>query len=275
MAASDGRPVHLYAICWNDAAMLPHFFRHYDPWIDRYTFYDDGSTDDTLALLSVHPRAAVRRFLRRFPETFVGSANIYQRTMWWESRGQNAWTVVTAIDEHLWHPDMAAYLASCRADGVTAIPALGFQMISETFPAPGELLSETRRMGAPYAMMNKLSIFDPDAIEKTNYISGRHVAAPVGRVVYPKADEVLNLHYKYLDRDRVEVRHKLLETGLGSYDRSQQVGRHYSWSRKELDDDWDAFAARAVDYRDAPLGWATHPERWWRVHPGGRNEPTG
>ncbi len=265
MAASNGRPVHLYTICWNDAPMLPYFFRHYDPWVDRYVLYDDGSTDDTLALLAAHPRVTVRRFMRKMPDTFVGSAMILQRTMWQESRGQDAWAVVTTIDEHLWHPDMAAYLARCRAAGVTAIPALGFQMISETFPAPGEMLAETRRMGAPHWMMNKLSIFDPDAIERTNYTGGRHLAVPVGRVVYPEADEVLNLHYKYLDRDRVVIRNKLLNTGLGPRDRAEQAGTEYSWSRQQLDEDWDGFAARAIDYRDASVGWATHPLRWWRV----------
>lgn len=164
MAASDGRQVQLYTICWNDVAMLPFFFRHYDPWVDRYVMYDDGSTDGTLALLAAHPRVIVRRFDRVLADTLVGSATICQRTMWQESRGQDAWAVVTAIDEHLWHPDMAGYLARCRAAGITAMPPLGWQMISETFPAEGEMLCDTRRMGAPYWMMNKLSIFDPDAI---------------------------------------------------------------------------------------------------------------
>ena len=27
---------HLYCLCWNEAPMLPHFFRHYDPLVDRY-----------------------------------------------------------------------------------------------------------------------------------------------------------------------------------------------------------------------------------------------
>ncbi len=265
MAASDGRPVHLYTICWNDAHMLPFFFRHYDPWVDRYVLYDDGSTDGTLTLLAAHPRVTVRRFLRKMPDSFVGSAMIYQRSMWQESRGQDAWAVVTTVDEHLWHPDMAAYLARCRAAGVTAIPALGFQMISETFPASDEMLAETRRMGAPYWMMNKLSIFDPDAIAHTNYTGGRHLAVPAGRVVYPAVDEVLNLHYKYLDRDRVEVRNRLLGTGLGPRDKAEQAGAQYAWSRKQLDQDWEGFAARAIDYRTAPIGFATHPLRWWRV----------
>ena len=28
--------------------MLAFFFRHYDPWVDRYVIYDDGSTDGSL-----------------------------------------------------------------------------------------------------------------------------------------------------------------------------------------------------------------------------------
>lgn len=265
MASSNGRPVHLYTICWNEAEMLPYFFRHYDSWIDRYVFYDDGSTDETLALLAAHPRVTVRHFTRKMPDTLVGSTMILQRRMWQESRGQDAWAVVTDIDEHIWHADMPAYLGRCSAAGVTAIPALGFQMISETFPAPGELLAETRRMGAPNWMMNKLSIFDPDAIEHTNFTGGRHLAVPAGRVVYPEADEVRNLHYKYLDRNRIEARHRLLETRLGPRDRAEQAGSQYSWSRQLLDEDWDRFAAQAIDYCDASVGYATHPLRWWRV----------
>lgn len=264
MAARDGRHVHLHTLCWNDAHMLPYFFRHYDKWVDRYFFYDDGSTDDTLPLLAAHPRATTDRFNRLIPASFVASALVYQESMWRISRGQDVWVVLTAIDEHLWHPDMPSYLAQCHADGVTAIPALGFQMISEAFRGPDETLAETRCLGAPYAMMNKLSIFNPDAIETAGFRGGRHTAAPTGRVVYPARDEVLNLHYKYLDRNRVAQRHRLLATGLRSLDREQQLGTQYSWSREQLDADWDAFASRAMDFREARVGLATHPHRWWR-----------
>jgi glycosyltransferase involved in cell wall biosynthesis len=56
--------VHLYAQCWNDEFMLPFFFRHYDSFVDRYVIFDDGSTDQTLSILSNHPRVDVRRFQR-------------------------------------------------------------------------------------------------------------------------------------------------------------------------------------------------------------------
>ena len=39
--------VHLYTVCWDEADMLGFFFRHYDPFVERYVVYDDGSTDGT------------------------------------------------------------------------------------------------------------------------------------------------------------------------------------------------------------------------------------
>ena len=31
--------------------MLPFFFKNYDPWVDRYFVYDDGSEDNSIDLL--------------------------------------------------------------------------------------------------------------------------------------------------------------------------------------------------------------------------------
>jgi hypothetical protein len=256
--------VWLFGICWNDARMLPFFFRHYDAWIDRYILYDDGSTDGTLELLAAHPRVEQRRFRRVVTDSFVWSATLFQNNIWKEARGQADWVVVTAIDEHLYHPDMPSYLARSRNEGTTAIPALGFNMISEVFPAPDEYLARTRRRGSPDWDMSKLSILDPVAIEETHYRPGRHSAAPTGRVVYPSCDEVLNLHYKYLGRQNVAERHKLLKTGLGPGDILKKLGEHYAWSREELDAHWQKLMATAIDYRDPTVGFATHEERWWR-----------
>ena len=52
--------VHLYTKVWNEEEMLPFFFRRYDPLIDRYIIYDDGSTDNTLKLLAAHDRVEIR-----------------------------------------------------------------------------------------------------------------------------------------------------------------------------------------------------------------------
>ena len=57
-----GLKIHLYCLCWNDARMLPYFFRHYDDIVERYFIFDNGSTDGSLALLDSHPRVETTHF---------------------------------------------------------------------------------------------------------------------------------------------------------------------------------------------------------------------
>ncbi len=45
---SQQHEVHLYALCWNDRRMLPHFFKHYGCLVDRFCIFDNGSTDGSL-----------------------------------------------------------------------------------------------------------------------------------------------------------------------------------------------------------------------------------
>lgn len=266
--------VHLYSICWNEARMLPFFFRHYDEFVERYVFYDDGSTDGTRELLAAHPRVELRRFERVVADSFVESARLLHDHAWKESRGQADWVVITPVDEHLAHPDLTGLLAECRRHGVTAIPALGFQMVAERFPETTARLADALRHGAPYTPMNKLSLFNPDAIEETRFLGGRHRAAPTGRVVYPAADTLANLHYRYLGLDYLQSRHQLLRTGIGSADAAAGLGAEYQRDAETLRRDWQGFAARAVDYADPALDTArTHRQRWWRDPPDAAPEP--
>jgi glycosyl transferase family 2 len=249
--------VHLYTLAWNDADMLGFFFRHYDSWVDLYIVYDDGSTDETLPILQAHPRVEVRRFVRNDPESFVESHRHLHNSVWRQSRGAADWVVITAIDEHLHVPGVAMrdYLEQCRAEGVTYIPAAGYQMVSEKFPDRSELLCETRRWGATCDFSNKTSIFDPNAVEETNYLQGRHTAQLEGRLQRPKQDRLLLLHYKYLDFDRTFRRHHELSLGLESKDVAMRWGHRYWWSREEFRENWDSYAARLVDVASV-TGWS-------------------
>lgn len=261
--------VHLHAITWNEAEMLGFFFRHYDPWIDRYVIFDDGSTDGTLEALQDHPRVVVRKFQRSCPDSFVESARRHYNSSWKSSRGQAHWVVIAAVDEHLHVPGvpMRQYLEHCRAQGVTVVPALGCQMISDEFPAPDERLCDTRTWGAPWGQMNKLGVFDPHAIEDTGYEAGRHRAHPSGRVQVPDRDELLLLHYKYMGFERTRARHALLKTGLGPGDLSENWAHHYSWTDPQLRAAWEDFARQKVDVsRPDWEPWRNHaPARWWRT----------
>lgn len=253
--------MHLYAACWNEIGMVEWFLRHYDPWVERYVIFDDGSTDGSPERLAEHPRVELRRFERTHPDSLVLSLLELYDNGWKESRGKADWVVVVNLDEHLHHPDPLGYLDRCARAGVTAIPALGYQMVSETAPPPEATLTEAVRLGVPWRNMSKLALFDPNAIDEIAYAVGRHSAAPTGRVVYPDRDELVLLHFKCLGVDWVDGRHAEQRTRLGTVDRSKGYGHRYLFERSETEEWLSGLHGEAVE----ALAAREHPEpRWWR-----------
>ena len=263
--------VHLYTILWNEENMLEYFFRYYDPVVDKYIFFDDGSTDATLEILSKHPKAEIRSLPRLEVDSYVLAAKEIHDNCWKESRGKADWVIITAIDEFLYTSNLRSYLSDCKAKKITAIPALGFQMISRTLPVAGENLIKTVTRGCPFAPINKLSIFDPDKIQETNYHVGRHVAEPIGEVKYPDKDILFNLHYKCLSFEDTFKRHNDLQNKLGTVDKQNQWGIHYSWAKDRFKTEWDYFEQNSVDniFSNKDKLTVQHSllaERWWHKY---------
>jgi hypothetical protein len=259
--------IHLYTLCWNDADMLPFFFRHYDRFVTRYFIFDDGSTDESLAIMHGRQNVEVREFVREDADSFALSEQAVSNHCWKESRGVADWVIITDIDEHLYHRDLLDLLSEYKARGTTVVPALGYQMISQDFPSPDEMLCATRTLGAPFQQMCKTSLFDPTAIEEINYGPGRHVADPVGNVRLPPHDELLLLHYKYLGFARTLARYRHLRSGLRPKDFANGWGHKYSWSEAQLRDDWRAFAEKTADIREhARFPEMLYPFKGWWEH---------
>ena len=268
--------IDLYTRCWNERDLLPFFFLHYDKLVHRYVIYDDGSTDDSQEILRRNPKVELRPLPYSDPESRTSSALAHHETCWKESRGIADWVIVTDMDEHLYHPDIFDYLAQCRGQGVTIIPALGYQMLSEQFPKQKTLLCRSLTTGACDAVYSKLNIFSPNEIDAVNYAPGRHSAVPTGRVVVPARDELLLLHYHYLGFERVRERYAQLLTRQRKKDFAMGWGSQYSWSSEQLREVWNLIASRLVDISQPDLRpWETHKgPRWWRSPylPWGTNE---
>ena len=269
--------VHLYAQIWNEEWMLPFFFRHYDPIVDRYFLFDDGSTDAGLEIARRHPKVELAPFPRSAPDSFVLSEKEFSNECWKASRGVADWVIVTDVDEHLYHPRGRDYLRRCTDTAVTLVPALGFQMISDRVPDPGATLACSCTRGAPWAQMMKASIFDPDAISEINYLEGRHIARPNGRVQLPEVDEVLLLHYKYIGFERTCRRHLELRERLGATDVERGWGHKYSWEEEKLWNDWnDVLKNSVLTMGDMQNLLREYPiPRWWnkyRCHAKDANE---
>ncbi|MGH6891131.1 MAG: glycosyltransferase family 2 protein [Dongiaceae bacterium] len=218
--------IHLYCLCWNEARILPFFFRHYDPLVDRYFIFDNGSTDRSLALLAAHPKVTLGQF-RTVRGSLIGEAREFYETIWRPSRGVADWVLIVNIDEHLHHPDGAEYFKRCSQRGITAIVATGYEMVAAAFPDAGETLSASITRGVRAGHMDKLCAFRPDAVTHLNYGAGRHKAAPEGRVVYPRNRRLNLLHYKFLGGPYVVDRYAELGARVSDADRERLWGRHY------------------------------------------------
>ena len=260
--------VHLYTTCWDEADMLGFFFRHYDPWVDRFVVFDDGSTDGSLDILRAHPKVDLRAFDRTAPDSFVLSHKTMQDEAWKESRGRADWVVVTAIDEHL-HVrgrPMAEYLAEQAACGTTLVPALGFDMHHPVLPPDRGLLTDTVTRGRPRIVFNKLSIFDPAALRETGFGPGRHAAAPVGRLRLPERDEAMLWHYKHLGFERNAGREAAQALRLGPVDAANGYGQQYLWPKARLRSFWDEMQRGGSDLARAGFepDLACVRPLWWR-----------
>jgi len=251
--------------------MLGFFFRHYDPWVDRYVIYDDGSTDGSVEILRAHPRVELRSFVRSKAQSFVLSHTAMQDEAWKESRGCADWVVVTAIDEHLLvrGQTMAAYLSEQRKCGATIIPALGFDMNHPVMPPNHGLLSEVVTRGRPRIAFNKLSIFNPDAVTETGFSAGRHAAEPAGDLKLPACDELMLWHYKHLDFDRYQAREIAQARRLGETDVANGLGQHYLWSLERRRAFWDEMRRTATDLAvpDFDPARACAGPPWWHDRP--------
>ena len=261
--------VHVYALCWNERRMLPYFLSHYRSIAERFVVFDDGSDDGSVEYLLGFDDVEVRPFAND-GDSFVEAERELYEHCWKECRGHADWVITPNVDEHLYHADFSGLLKKYRTKGITAVPALGYQMVSDSFPDTSGRLCDVVRRGMPWNMMNKLLVFDPNAIESIGFGLGIHDASPVGRVAYPGRDELRLLHFKYLGLPYLIARRAELGSRLKSADVERGLGIKYLRSESKTRAAFEEVtrnAVTAVGPGSAPL--EEHgTERWWRVSPG-------
>lgn len=237
--------IHVYAHCWNEERLLPYFFRHYDGIADQYFVFDTGSTDRSLEILHSHSQVQLRT-VRPGGDSLVEENTSRQNEFWKQSRAVADWVIITAIDEHLYHPDLNGYFKRCQDEGVTLIQAEGYEMVSDDFPRGGKPLYKRIKRGMRAEWLDKVQAFDPDRIEEINYGPGRHVAHPTGEVILPVRGEVKLLHYKFLGLDYVVPRYSQLKTGLRPKDIEMGWGTHYLWDSEKIVAEFGVIKSNAV-----------------------------
>jgi hypothetical protein len=207
-APGDSMKVWLYTFAWNEARLAPFFLRHYSDrslW-DKIVVYDNGSTDDTVDILSADPRVEVR------PYDTGGRMSDYamqalRSNHWKEARGKCDWVYTPDFDEFLWHPgDLAVALQGLFFRSHSVVRPFGMEMVSHTYPVDDGRtpITDLVRRGRPHPWYCKPTLFDPDVVEEINFTGGAHDARPCyGRTALYVCPVVLPmiLHYKRLGWD--------------------------------------------------------------------------
>ena len=242
---SGNQRIDLYFLCWNDARVLPFFFRHYDAFVDRYFAYDNGSTDATLDILRHHPKVTLRHF-DVTGDSFVDEERRISDEFWKGSRNQADWVIVTDVDEHIYHPDLLAYLEQSKKQGVTAIRSIGYEMVADALPPQDTVLLQEVTRGCRSDGHDRLCIFDPVAVHETRFGPGRHRAWPEGHLVWPLFPEILLLHFKQMGPAYLCERSAELLQGIKSGDIANGWGTQYTWHADQIIAYWQNMKNQAT-----------------------------
>ncbi len=258
MRQSPRRPiVDLYCLCWNEAAIIPHFLRHYERLVRRFVVFDNKSTDGSLALLEAHPQVQTASFTvqgESFVQQELDMSNGFCNAGRQDRDGPPNWVLIVDMDEFLFHADLPAYLQSCTDRDVTAIRAIGYDMVSDGLPDGDAPLPRIITRGERTMGYDKPFAFAPGAIGEPRFTPGRHGAYPTGRVVWPARPEVALLHYKHLGAAYSRRRNTMLRGGLKPGDLAKGWGSHYLRTEAEVDREFRRLNAAATVVPGLPGG---------------------
>ena len=240
----SGTPrIHVYVHCWNERVILPHLLRHYR-FAEKIVVYDNHSDDGSQAIV----KAADNTELRFFDSGGEANDQTYRdlkNRVWKESRGKADYVVVCDADEFLYHPNLISLLKTMRKEGGTILKPMGFEMVSDHTPGPGDRLTETVQNGCRSFAFDKCVLFDPNAIDEMNYQIGFHVCLPTGRVSYFRRPNTALLHYKHLSAAYLKDRYQAIRHRLSPFNLKNRFGVQYQQSDERLEAQHCYFQERA------------------------------
>lgn len=226
--------IHLYSCLWNEIRLLPFFFRHYDPFVEKYVFFDDGSTDGTLEYLAERPHVEVQPIVRT-GDSIIDIGRKIKSECWKESRGKADLVIVCDVDEFLWHEDLRGAFCRGRKYGMTAHKPTGWNMVAETFPETDGQIYEVVTRGMRDSQYDKLVCFKPDTFQEMIYSPGCHNVKPIGQMLaWPDLGFKL-LHFKALGPDYLRERYAELNQKLMGDDRRRRLGWQYAYPEQDVE----------------------------------------
>jgi len=211
----------VYALCWNEMFLLPHFFKHYE-WADRIVIYDNESDDGSQEFIKKQKNAELR---------------IYKTSGGWQDN-----LTMIRIKNTCWKGDTSDLVVICDMDeflidhekaepyvgNQVVFDCLWWEMVSEKVPE--DFKSITMKFN-PTRLGSKALCFNP-TIDAINYLPGAHLCHPVPN---HRISGVLSYnHYSALSEEYLVSRWSRYRSRTGDKDKKYGYGHHYFFSDEKI-----------------------------------------
>lgn len=245
--------VHVHTFGWNEAKILPFFFRHYD-WADAVYYHDNHSTDRSLEIAKAAQICGPRR-ADSFDTGGVFSEKLltaFRETCWQQKSGDANWVMIVDCDEFLYHREgMREFLNRLSDTDINVVKPFGWDMISDEFPRFSVPLTSQVMNGRAACQYSKPILFRPSSVSFMNLYPGSHEARPIDYQSQPvriyASGQCWLLHYKRLGWDYYWARTQALRERSLPVEHQVGLNQHYWEPEEKHRKDWEICREEAVD----------------------------
>lgn len=229
--------IEAHLLHWQEKDIMPYVIKHYRAFCDEIIIHDNHSKDGS-AEMAKELGCTVIPFGSDF---FDDGINRDLKNECW--KGSDAdWCVVADFDELLFHPYKEMRFAIEYFSESTIIKTIGWQIMSDDWPAH-DLLEITN--GFEFSNYAKTICFSPKHITDIGFGPGAHESNPKGLVQWSESPLYV-LHYKHIGGvQRTIDRYKVLQKRLSKNNRRHGHGVHYAQSPARLRQEWSERMAKS------------------------------
>lgn len=244
--------VLVVALCNNEQALLPYFFRHYKTFADNFVIVNNNSDDNSVEICEAEGAEVLGYDTNN---QHIAATLSFLRNSIWQLYKCFDWTFIVDVDEFIYHPQMRQFLEDSKK--YTVLCPTGYQMISDHFPTTqGQIYNEVFngvKADNPlcYEIFNKCSfdknlVINPNKVKETGYGVGAHECAMRGEVIELKDPELKLLHFRLLGFDYLLQRNKFRASRVTEKSKTNGCSIHYFFEEDKLRATFDKMLAIAT-----------------------------
>lgn len=214
--------ITIYALCYNEELMLPHFIKHYKTMFQscKIVILDNESVDGSQEI-ALDEGCEVRTY--KTNDQLNDRTYLELKNSCWKN-AETDWVAIVDMDEHL-----MIHEEDLKTHNESIITFWGYNMVNMQNNLDIESIDHAVR--AP--SYDKYYLFNKSKISEINYDFGCHRANPIGDVSLSKMVYTCK-HYKYINPDYMVNRHKMFAQRMSKENRMKGYGLQYLYPERKI-----------------------------------------